>query len=207
MLGIPFTVRRHSEEGVMDTTLYLTSRRRGDAGKSMRLHLRQFRQADLAKGKAASRAGFLMARAIREMAGDGAAQPDDGARLAELERIDAEQQTAMGAAFNENDAAMTHAEKIAELALRENYGPATDGIVDGLTSAELRAIVETVEMGAMPKDFFLSLATPPTPPSTGPSGSAPDAPSSMPDSAGATSSPAGSGWRMQCCCCRTNGKC
>ena len=182
MIGIPFTVRREDEGGVVDRTIYLRSRRRGPEVEKMRAAIRAYNRAIFGQGKQASRAGMLMTRAL---AGEMAEGEDLDKRLADLERIDREQEAAMTEAQELAQKALDRAEEIAELALRENYGEQTAQILNELTDRELHAIVGTVEMGAMPKDFFPSPATPPKPSSISPPGSAPAEPSSPPATPGA----------------------
>jgi hypothetical protein len=107
---------------------------------------------------------------------------------AELEKILSEQQAAIDCCSAAAQAAMDAAEKVAVLALEANYGPEeTDRIMDRLTDREIRAIVDTVETGAMPKDFFPSPGTPPKSNSTPDSGSGPGNSSSPQDSRDRTS--------------------
>ena len=188
MIGIPFTIRRQNERGqVEDEVVYLQSRRRGPTGESMRQHLRNFMKARFEQQRASSRAGMALAKAGLAMTGPEIGTADDAegrraeSRLAELEKLDASQEKEMQAAQASAATCIAEAEEVARLALSDNYGAERAGdIIDKLTDRELNWLVETIEMGAMPADFFTSRGTPPKPSSTVPSGSEPAKPSSAP---------------------------
>ncbi len=98
-----------------------------------------------------------------------------------LEAILADQRKSIEEASEAVQTALKAAEKVAELALEENYGPGElERIMDGLSDHELRKIIETIELGAMPADFFPSPGTRPKPAITAPSGTSPEKPSSSP---------------------------
>jgi hypothetical protein len=106
----------------------------------------------------------------------------------DLEKLLAEQERGMAESAQAADAAIQAADLVARLALYGNYPPeAVEEHVDMLTDKELRAVVATVELGAMPADFFTSSGTPPSPSTTTPSGPSLESGSSKPDSAGGTS--------------------
>ena len=183
MLGIPFTIRRFPERGVEDVDIYLRTRRRGPAGEKMRREIRAYHQAQFDRMKAASRAGMLVNRATS------LTEIDDALRVEALEKIEADQIAQMDLARLRAEDTLEHAEAIAACALADNYPrEQAEEIVDGLTDQDLHGIVATIEMGAMPKDFFPLPATPPSPSSTAPSGSEPGPSSSAPAGAGPTSS-------------------
>ena len=174
MVGIKFVVRRASEAAeIEDRTLYLRSRRTGEAGQEMRRRIRGYHHAVFEQFKQAGRAGRMTDRADLAEAGAEA-----------LERIDREQGEALEHAQEAAWAALEHAEQIALLALQENYGAAAKGLLDDLTDRELHAIVSTIEMGQMPADFFQSPGIPPKPSATGLSGPLPGSDSSGPGTAG-----------------------
>lgn len=150
MIGIPFTIQRESEHGAEIETIYLRTRRRGPEGEKMRRLIREYNQADLAQKRASIKVAMFYAL----VAGNGEHTPD----LAALEKADKDQDEAIAVGNAAAKTALECAELIAELALRENYPQElAEKILDKLTDVELRAIVSTIEMGAMPKDFFQSL--------------------------------------------------
>jgi hypothetical protein len=186
MIGIPFIIRRQSDRGTEDTTVYLRTRRISETGRSMRQEIRRFHDATIAQSKAASRAAALVAVAMKGMDNGPLGDPAPFDLEALLEKQDKE----MTEARNQADAAIDAATKIALMALEENYPPAVlTEFVDMLTDRELRAIVSTVEMGAMPADFFTLPGIHPLPSSTGRSGGSPGSDSSKQDSAEGTSRP------------------
>jgi hypothetical protein len=166
MVGIPFTIRRTSSElGVQDEVVYLRSRRRGEAGESMRRHIRDYHAALFTQMQSAAKAGRL------------SGQVTEGAAVEVLEQVDADLGATLATAGAAGDRALEHAEHVARLALQENYGERAAELLDGLTDKELHAIVSTVEVGQMPADFFGRPDTPPKPSATGPSGTLPAKPS------------------------------
>lgn len=162
MIGIAFVVRRTSDmAGLSDEVLYLRSRRRGDAGASMRRHLKAYHAAVYGEIKLAARASRL------------AEQAGEKTGIKALEQVEAQLAASIDQAAADNAAAIEHAEEIARLALIENYGGRTEEVLDRLTDRELHGVVSTIELGQMPKDFFGSPDTQPKPSATGPSGSSP----------------------------------
>lgn len=153
MLGIPFIIQREGERGIQRETVYLRSRRRGEAGEKMRKAIREHNAKNLEHSRMASKA----VAAMRKVTGlDGEITTASETALRELEQT---QGALFEAAQNARNAALAAAEIVAEEALRDNYGDRVTEILDGLTDAELDAIVSTVEIGAMPDDFFTSLDT------------------------------------------------
>jgi hypothetical protein len=165
MFGIPFTIRRWSDAGVEDRTVYLRTRRCGEAGEAMRTALRKYRKLVFEQARVANKAGMMAAQAMTP-SGD----LDQDGRLAKLEKLAADSDAAMESAGALQAEALELAQKIAGMALQENYGSASSEIIDGLTDTELHAIVGSLELGQMPKDFFQSLDTQPKPNTTGRSG-------------------------------------
>lgn len=176
MIGIPFTVRRFSARGVEEITLYLQTRR-----GAMRKALRAYHDAMMAQSTAAARVAGLMARAM---------QAEQSGVALDLEKLLAQQESEMAESSRHAEMAMAAAEEVARESLSGNYPDVeVDAIMDRLTDKELRAIVATVELGAMPADFFTSSGTPPSPSSIMPSGPSPESGSLKPDSPGGTSKP------------------
>jgi hypothetical protein len=166
MLGIPFTIRRHSPAGVEDQVVYLRTHRCGQAGDKMRTAIRTYHRASFAQAKAAARAGGLMRESLAGLS------EDKASRIKALEKIATDQTAAMDLATEQAEAAIASAVEVARQALIDNYGKdRAEEIVDGLTEHELHGILGTVEMGSMPKDFFPSPAIQPNPSGTEPSGS------------------------------------
>jgi hypothetical protein len=149
MIGIPFTILRESERGVEEETIFLRSRRRGPEGEKMRQAIREHNRALLEQ----SRQAVDAATAVGKLRAGDLSQAD-------LEQVRNAQGAAFEAAQNAGRKALEMAEAVAEAALAENYeAAAREKILDKLTDSELIAIVNTIELGAMPKDFFLSLDT------------------------------------------------
>jgi hypothetical protein len=166
VIGIPFTVRRTGERGVDDAVIYLTSRRVGDVGREMRAALREYHDGLQAHGTASMRVAAVMAKAMKA--------EQDGVAL-DLAALLDEQERHVAAGAQASERAIQASARVARLALLANYGEQqADEIVDRLTDRELRAICETVELGAMPRDFFTSGDTQPKPSTTGPSGLSPE---------------------------------
>jgi hypothetical protein len=149
MTGIPFVVQRENGRGQIERkTIYLRSRRRGPAGEKMRLALREYNQALLEQSRCAMKAGTIMAKLAGEPT------------LAEMEAVEREQLGSVARAQELGAKSLELAEQIAEQALADNYeGPAREEILDELTDKELTAIVSSIELGAMPNDFFQFLDT------------------------------------------------
>lgn len=169
MFGIPFTIRRENsaslgnKPGTEERVVYLRSRRCGDLGEKMRKLFRQYHASTFAQMRAATRAGSGTTRAM-------SSQDDPIA----LEKILAEQESAMDAAQKAAQEQLDAAEQIAVMALSDNYPKEqVSDIVDGLTDHELHGIVSTLELGSMPKDFFPSPAIQPKQSDTSQSGEPP----------------------------------
>lgn len=160
MIGIPFTIRRAGPDNpVVDEVVYLRTRRSGEAGASMRRAMVDYREATMAQMRQAARTARLA---------DAAGTISD---VAALERVERDVAAAMEESNAQGARALAAAETIALLSLYENYDPQeADRIMDQLTERELHAIVATLELGQMPKDFFGPAATQPKPSGTGPSG-------------------------------------
>lgn len=154
MIGIPFTVCRVGSEGIEEEVLYLRSYRKGERGTAMRKALRAYIKATFDQNSAASKAGICLARAGAMMKDEGAAHLEE-----KLTALAIEQSKEMEFARLSADAALEAAEVVAEISLQENYGERINEIMDKLTSREIRAICDTLEQGAMPKDFFQFLDT------------------------------------------------
>jgi hypothetical protein len=154
MLGIPFIIQRESKtDGIARLereTIYLRSRRRGEAGEKMRKAIREYNKQNLAFGRLATKAAVAIGKLE-----NADVQPTQQ----QLEDIEQNQSANYEAAQNARIAALAAAETVAEQALVDNYGEGVKDILDRLTDRELDAIVGSVEMGAMPKDFFTHLDT------------------------------------------------
>lgn len=148
MLGIPFIIQRESQNGVERETIYLRSRRCGEAGDKMRQAIREHNSQNLMHSRLATKAVIALGKL------DG-----ENLNMAQLEDIERNQTLSFEAAQKARIAALAAAQVVAEQALVDNYGEGVQAIVDRLTDKELDAIVGTVEMGAMPKDFFTHLDT------------------------------------------------
>jgi hypothetical protein len=168
MVGIPYRIVRHGEDGPVDKMIYLATRRTGEAGAAMKKAKRDFQKHELATAKAATR-----------YAAAEAAESKDGERACKLlEEIHENGQAA-------NDAA----EHLVLLSLTANYGrEKAEEIIDELTTREIRAMLGVIETGELPKDFFDKPGQPPKPISTSPSGGSVPAPSLNADSQQAKSS-------------------
>ncbi|MCE5257005.1 MAG: hypothetical protein LLF89_09195 [Spirochaetaceae bacterium] len=179
MFGIPFTIVREGDVGGVIETIYLRTYRRGRIGKQMRNHLQAYHAAAQGQAKAAGRIPVNMVQASR------VAQEADS--LAALEKLAAEQESIITESNKHGQAMLDAAEAIAELSLQENYADRTDEIMNKLTDRELHAIVGTIEMGEMPKDFFQFVEARKKASTTGHSGDMPVQSSSAPVTPEATS--------------------
>lgn len=166
MFGIPFIIQRFSASGVEREEIYLRTHRRGPAGEEMRKTLRRYHDAAIAQQRAAADAGIALGRAMN--AGG------ENATEAVLQGIADTTDKASVAATESSRQQLLFAEILMEMALKDNYPQEkVDQIMDGITDAELHAVVGTIEQGAMPKDFFTSLDTRLSQSSTGRSGQSP----------------------------------
>jgi hypothetical protein len=173
MLGLPFVLRRWDDAGFpVDERVFLRSRRRGDRGEKMRRLMKLYRKLSVSQTSNAARVARLMQQALA----GGVEMGEE--RLADIDRQQSEATEAAQSAAEEQ---LALAEEIVEMSLEENYGEQTVAILDRLTDAELHAAVATIEMGAMPRDFFRYRDIPPSGNSTKPSGNEQAAPSSPPD--------------------------
>ncbi len=171
MLGMLFLLRRWDGQGFpVDERVFLRSRRRGPQGEKMRKLVREYRRCAMNQAASATRVAALMQQAVT-----GALEE------AQLEKLDRAQAEAAGAARESSERALELAEEIVALALAENYGEGAEDILDKFNDAELHAAVSTIEMGAMPRDFFQYRVTPPSGSFTNESGSEQGAPFSPPD--------------------------
>jgi hypothetical protein len=184
MIGLPFTIRRHSPNGLVDETVYLRSRRTGEVGRKMREALREYHRRQFDQQRAAAQAAMLLGKAL---AGADAL----GAGI-DLEKIAADQDVAMTRAQELARGALELAELVAALALASNYDVGNvERVMDLLTDRELHAIVGLVEVGQVPADFFASPGIPPMPSATGHSGAEPASLPSEAASPAPTSTPEG----------------
>ena len=157
MIGIPYRLLRHGEDGPVDKMIYLATRRSGEAGAAMRKAKRDFQKHEFAGGKATLR---FKAESLVE-------NPNEEKIVKLLEEI-------QEAGEAGNDAA----EKLVLLSLTENYGKETaTEILDLLTNRDIRTILSVLETGELPKDFFGSNGQPLKPTSTLPPGDSPREPS------------------------------
>lgn len=166
MFGIPFTIRRTSERGIEDEVVYIRSYRRGAVGQKMRQLMGEYHAATMRQMQSAAQAGAAMNESL------------GGTEGRDLQGIADRQQKALDDALAQSARALKAAEEIAANALAENYpDDVREKILDKLTDHELHGLVSTIEMGAMPKDFFALHDIQPRPSTTGPSGAAPAVPS------------------------------
>lgn len=174
MIGIPFTIRRtDSEQGIVETVVYLRSRRRGAEGEKMRKAIRDYNRTQFEQSRNVSRAAAAVAR--MHILGEGAGEEA-------LEKVLADQEAAMDASETAREQQLARAEEITALSLADNYGPEeAQRLLDVMTDEELCAVVQTIEHGAMPPDFFRSRGTPPKQNSTQQDGDGPSASSSPRD--------------------------
>ena len=171
MLGVPFVIRGDGQDPTEEETVYLSTRRRGDAGAKMKQLRRQYHKLEFESAKALRAVALVMTKAERLKEED----PQFDEKLA---RLAAEQDSASGKAEQLQVDLMEVAEELVGAALRENYQKKTDGILDRMTDAELRAAIVVMETGEGPVDFFRSNATPQKSPTTSPPGDSPGKPSS-----------------------------
>jgi len=147
MLGIPYRLLRQAEDdGPVDKTLFLATRRSGEAGKSMRSAMREYRKHQMAMAKASQRYGTTEAR-IRKLG------PDHEKLDGLIEKRDAQFDKLMDA----EALALEAAENVVRLSLTENYGKdkALEAM-DQLTDSDMHEMVVTIQTGEQPDDFFQS---------------------------------------------------
>ena len=180
MIGIPFRIVREGDEsGKLDKTIYLATRRFGEAGKAMREARHEYYKHEFACARAAQR--YQAAdRRVRDLAANDPAQDE----------MEARRDTLLDAIRIEGDCANEAAQKLVLLSLTENYGrKAAEETLDLLTDREIKVCVTLIETGELPADFFGSAAArsgAPSPKPTGisaPGGSQPES-SLKPDSRG-----------------------
>jgi hypothetical protein len=170
MLGIPFTLRRHDDKlGMRDEVVYLATRRMGPQGEAMRKQIRAYHKAFFGQALAAQGCALVATQAL----GPALESKDRAARIAALQEVEKRQLEKVEAGQAASEAALEAAAAVGILALEPNYGPEAQGIVDRMTDHELHALVTTIEMGALPKDFFPSPGTPPSASSTSQAGESP----------------------------------
>lgn len=143
MVGIPYRILRHGDDGPEDKMVYLSTRRSGEAGAAMKNAKRDFQEHEFATAKAAQ----------KYAAADRSEQKDEE-RLGKL----------LDEIREQGEAANDAAEKLIRLSLTENYGRENaEAILDKLTTKDIRAMVTVIETGELPKDFFESAGAPPKP--------------------------------------------
>lgn len=165
MVGIPFDILRESERGVEVQRVYLVSMRRGDKGLAMRKAIAEYHRCSMQRTACAANLAKLVNAA--KAAADGS-----DVDVTAIEIVSAQ-------LVKLADDISNYAATVAELALSTNYPNECGWLMDGMTDAELAAIVTTIELGQMPADFSQSLATRRMQSATGPGGS-----SAEPSSAG-----------------------
>lgn len=171
MIGIPYRLLRDTEEGPVDKTVYLATRRSGEAGQAMKEAKRAFHKHEMAVGRAYKRYQSLDVR-VRRLEASGADSVD---------QVIEQRDEAFARIQEEADLANDAAEKVVRLSLKENYHDQTDSILDICTDKDLAAMVVVIETGELPKDFFGSGGPPPKSSSTEPSGDSPEEPSTDAD--------------------------
>lgn len=180
MFGIAFTTYREGETGGQSETFYLRTYRCGGKGDAMRGQLKAYHQAMNEQNKLAGKIPINLVKATKV-----AEQADS---LEALEQLADEQARIMQASEKAGEDAVKAAETLVGLALEENYSAEDiNKILDQLTDRELHAVVGTIELGEMPKDFFQSLEARRKLNTTGPSGGTPARSSSQSDTPGKTS--------------------
>jgi len=183
MIGIPYRIMRDSDqEGLVEKTVYLATRRSGEAGESMRQSRRDFNKHNLAAAKAGKRL-LSVDRRLENL-------PADDERLDALEN---ESEKLLGVIQEQSDKAQEAATKLVRLSLTEVYGTNEKAgeIMDMLSDKDVLGMVLAIESGEQPEDFFPSPDRRPRQTSTSPPGDSPPRPSSEADSPGPTSEPAG----------------
>jgi len=180
MVGIPFKlVRQGDESGTVDKTVYLATRRRGEAGEALRNAIRAYVRTQHDIGKVYQR--YITANArLEELAAD-------------HERVDefiVEREKYYEELADKERAGCEQAETVVRLSLTEtmNKGPALD-VLDMLTDADLHEMCETIQTGAQPSDFTKSRELREKSTSTSRPGESQHEPSSSTDSPEATLPP------------------
>jgi len=179
MIGLTYRLRRDSDDGPVEKSMVLATRRSGPAGDSFKQQMRDYKTEVFRKDRAAQRWQGLAARLN--------ALGKSDARVAEL-------QAQADQAYDEmrlaDEGMYAAAEHLVRLSLAENYGrEGADALLDFFTEGDLRACVSLIQCGELPSDFTPYPAEAPKPNSMSPAGSAPARRSSNMDSAAPTSTP------------------
>ena len=170
MIGIPYRLLRTPDTGAVEKVVYLSTRRSGQAGESMKAARGQYRTAQRDLYKAAQRHRALARRVEQIDAGDD-----------RLDQLTTDQEAAFDAISTAQGVADTAAENIVRLSLTANYGKEKAvEIMDLLTDDDFHDMVLTMQTGEQPDDFFPSPGQPGKPTST----SQPDASSIESSSSG-----------------------
>jgi len=156
MIGIPYRLMRSPDTGAVEKVVYLSTRRSGEAGESMKAARGEYRSAQRDLYKAAQRHRSL-ARRVEQIDAE-----DD-----RLDKLTTDQETAFDAISAAQGVADTAAERIVRLSLTANYGnEKAVEIIDLLTDDDLHDMVLTMQTGEQPDDFFPSPGLPGKPTST-----------------------------------------
>jgi len=153
MNGIPMRIMRDGGQ----ETVYLSTARTGELG------------AALCAAKAKCRAASLRQIAVEKQVVLAAGRAEGLASDAEaLEKLSAEQDVLLEKIAALRAERLVLAQELAQLALEPNHGADTKAILDAMTDPQILKVADAMDLGAEPKDFFLS----PEPPKSG-SGTAP----------------------------------
>jgi len=144
MVGVAFQIMKAGKPA----KAYLSTRRSGAAGKKMKKLKRQFHKAEHAMSKASMCMYMAMERAEKLDA-------SSDQYLEQLVELDTQQTKASEDLLTLGEESLDAATKLVECALRENHGPETTEIIDGLTDKQIKQCVAIIETGAEPEDFFL----------------------------------------------------
>ena len=160
MNGVPVKILRNGEQ----ETIYLSTRRSGDAGNKLRVAKRRYHKAEARVAKLASSMIIISDKADALIA--------EGKSLADgtLEELYARHEKVLDEMHDAKDKALELAEEVVRLALKENYGKKSDEIMDCLTDRQLAQCVGIIETGQTPADFFQSPDTQPSESGMSPTG-------------------------------------
>jgi len=143
MLGIPFRLLAETDDGPVDKTILLRSRRIGEAGKRMQQAIREYHRAEFAMVKATSRWQALDDR----IAALGAAHED-------VPQLEDKRDALVDEVSELDEASLEAAVAVVRGALVDNYGAkGADELLDQLNNKQVRSMVMLIETGQLPADF------------------------------------------------------
>ena len=172
-VGIPFRMKRGSDEGDVDKVVYLATARYGEGGAALSGAKKAYRKKSLEVAKLSRRYALVERRLDKLEVTD-----------LQLDPLSEKRDAMLDAFAGAEEAVNEEAQKIVLLSLTEGYGrEKAEEILNQFTDGDMQAAVETIQTGEQPADFFPSSEQPPKLSTTSPSGDTPADSSSITDSA------------------------